>query len=135
MFPVWCSQCHQHIPRLVSNAGQGVCPSCIQANQVAQAAAAQAQQRAIVAQQQVQLAQQQAHFQVNTGMGRCPQCGSTHIKEFDNVQGADYGLKSTACLLGCCCAWPMLLVAPFVGNQRKTGTSRQCMNCGNRWPV
>ena len=135
LFPVWCTQCRQQIPRAVSNANQGICPKCVRGNQVAQQATLQAQQVALASQQQANLQQQQAIFSANTGMGKCPQCGSTNIYQFDNLQPVDNSLKTTACLLGCLCAWPMLLVAPFVGNQKKTGTSRACKSCGNRWPV
>ncbi len=79
MQPVFCTVCRQHIPKAISNTGNGVCPDCI-ASANAVAAAAAAQQAAL--QQQAQ----QALFNVQTGMGKCPQCQSTNIVDFENTE-------------------------------------------------
>jgi hypothetical protein len=75
------------------------------------------------------------NYQINTGMGMCNQCRGTNIVQIQNVDNSAAGQKGTAFLLGLCCLWPLLLAIPFVGNKRVTGYSRQCMTCGNRWPV
>ncbi|MCG3152413.1 MAG: hypothetical protein GEEBNDBF_01710 [bacterium] len=67
------------------------------------------------------------------GLGYCPQCGSTHIREGQETSG-DNNLAATSCCLGACCAWPFLLIAPFL-MKRNTYRYRECRGCGNRWQV
>jgi hypothetical protein len=135
MSPIYCMKCHTHVPRLVSSAGKGICPRCIQEIQHAIYLKEQERLQKEAQKKQQQLAKKQAIYYKDTGKGKCPQCASTNIFQLENHQGGDVGLKSSACCLGCLCAWPLLLAIPFVGNSRKVGTSRQCRSCGYRWAV
>ena len=133
LFPVYCIDCRKQLPRALSAQNGGRCADCIAADQVARQLAAQ-QAQAMLA-QQAALKQQQAGqvYYANTGMGQCPQCGSTNIFQFNTHDGGNPTATGCACCAGCF-FWPLLLLAPF-GFSRRTGTSRQCRYCGNRWPV
>jgi hypothetical protein len=43
MQPVYCIVCRQHIPKLVSNAGKGICPQCVEIAKAVAAATATTQ--------------------------------------------------------------------------------------------
>ena len=148
MQPVYCTVCRQHIPKAISNAGSGVCPDCV-ASANAAAASTAAQQAAL--QQQAQ----QAHFNLQTGMGKCPQCQSTNIAEFENTAKT----QASAYIGGGCCliilSVPLFctvvlsiigLILVIVGiilaiigmsmnTKKKIGPSRICNFCGYRWLV
>ncbi len=141
MDPVYCRVCRQQVPRAVLSAA-GLCPGCIQAEQVA------AQQTALPQQQ----AQQAVHGK-NTGMGRCPQCQSTNVAQIENTarDGTGKVLKAVGCPLSCIgsCFLFLPLLLPllilgivlfvagcFFGNGiRLISTSRACHYCGHRWLV
>ncbi|MEQ1822853.1 MAG: LITAF-like zinc ribbon domain-containing protein [Fimbriimonadaceae bacterium] len=136
MFPVYCVTCKAHVPRAMSNANSGMCPTCqatqvqLQATQQAQAAAqAQANQAALAAQQ----AHAQSVFAVRTGIGACPKCNSQNLTPFAK-QHQDNSKVMTGCLLGMCCLWPLLFIAPLLGKQ-VTQRYLHCNYCGNEWFV
>lgn len=149
IYPVYCTQCRAHIPRAVSNAGHGLCPSCIQANQAAAVASAAQAQAAQAAQAQAQQQQRHALYHTNTGMGLCPQCSSPNIVQVvDQVPNpAKNALMGAGCLLAlvgvflCFLGFllPVGIVLMIVGAclpaNKATGLSRSCRYCGHRWAV
>ncbi|MDO8585717.1 MAG: hypothetical protein Q7T82_01635 [Armatimonadota bacterium] len=80
-------------------------------------------------------AQREAAYWASVKLGKCPQCGSTRIKEFEVESGGDDSMKWAAGCLGCCLFAPLLLLIPFVGRKPVTETHRQCHDCGYRWRV
>lgn len=83
--------------------------------------------------------QQPAHldprFAINTGNGRCPQCGSTNIRVTQNTitTGNKHG-----CCVGCFLfvfMFPIWVYDKLANKQRTqaVGNSCQCLWCGHRW--
>jgi hypothetical protein len=153
MFPQYCRNCKKHIPAFVLDKNGNLCPEC----QLAAYESEQEMQKALakkaLEQQQAEQAQQFAVHQRNTGLGRCSQCQSTNLQQFDNVENHGNGrnLIGAGCflsLLGIPAIFffglGFLLIAAGIvlfcvglgsSNHRKVGTSRQCLACGNRWLV
>jgi len=153
MFPVYCTGCRAHIPKLISTANNGPCPTCLQNQQAAARAAAQAQGAAQQQAQATQDAQAAAVYNVDTGMGACPQCTSRNIVQFEDTvpnTGEKNGvaLAALACFiigLLTVCFWIgipliilsviLLIIGLCMPGTKKIGTSRQCRYCGFRWHV
>lgn len=82
------------------------------------------------------LAQQRAEaYWATVKLGKCPQCGSTYIREIQVKSGGDRGAQEAACCVGCCLFWPLALLAPFLGNKQVIEIHRECASCGYRWRV
>jgi hypothetical protein len=82
------------------------------------------------------LAQQRSEaYWATVKLGKCPQCGSPYIHEFQVESGGDKGAEEAACCIGCCLFWPLALLAPFLGNKPVIEVHRQCASCGFRWRV
>ena len=142
MFPVYCTSCRTHIPRAVSNANNGLCVSCAQAQAASNALQIQSQAQAAVA-------SQQALWAVDTGQGICPNCKSRNVL----VTALTTSTKNTAMgnaagiflILGICLACVYIgivflivsafcAVVYFCSNQPKVlGYQRCCRACGNQW--
>lgn len=140
MNPVYCVRCRAHVPRAVSNANGGVCSQCY-------ALATTLAQQQIAAHQQLAVQRQQAQFNLNSGLGSCPQCSSTNVQQIHGTvaNGSKNSLVTAGAvllLLGLC-IWPLfiiglviLIVGACMQPTNPTGhISRTCNCCGFRWPV
>lgn len=145
MQPVYCIGCRQHIPKVVSNFGLGLCPTCLNAKQAAQQAQTNAQAAAAAQVQAAQQAKAQAVYAVATGLGICPAYRSTNIEQVVNrtTNGSRGSLQAAGCMMGMIslfCLWPLAIVGILlflVGAcqpaSNVTGYSRICRYCGHRW--
>jgi len=70
----------------------------------------------------------------DTHMGTCPQCGSRNLQQLRvGAGGGSHDAQYVACCLGCCLLWPLILLAPFLGQGSKVETHRRCRACGYQW--
>jgi hypothetical protein len=72
-------------------------------------------------------------FGRDTGLGACPQCGSTNISRLE-TGGADGSAQAATCCCGCAFFWPLMLLAPFLFRRPKQWHAR-CNNCGFTRPM
>jgi len=84
LFPVYCTKCRQHIPKVISNLHRGLCIDCANAQHVAAQRAAKQSQAATAPCHspvpQTQAVLNDPRYQLNTGLNlSCPTCGSTNI--------------------------------------------------------
>lgn len=153
MFPVYCTDCRAHIPKIISNQNGGLCPTCLAKTTLQFQQRVVSQMQAQAQAQTAQKAQQQALFDKNTGLGKCPQCQSTNIVQFDNKvenqgQANAFGITGLVCIaVGAItfCVGGFLLVGLGIFfllgatissfQKQKINTSRQCEHCGYRWQV
>lgn len=148
LFPIYCTQCRSHIPRDISDLGKGLCPDCISANVVAMQALALAKQQAQQQRQAQQQAAKAALHAVDTGLGRCPVCGSTNLsKDFDfhvnhskssnlswSLAMVAAGIVSLVCCLPVAVVLiPLGIVLGVLSLLQSSGTRvyfRNCNSCG-----
>jgi len=149
MFPVYCTSCRTHIPRSVSNANNGLCVSCAQAQAASNALQMQSQAQAAAVAQAQAVAAQQAIWARDTGNGICPNCRSRNITvSAVTTMGRNTAMGNAAgifLVLGIClvCVYVGIVflvlsavctIVYFGSKQPKVlGYQRNCNACGNQW--
>ena len=134
--PAYCPGCRRPVPTAEAVAHGGYCSGCanwLAAAQQAREQLADAVRRAIEAERLQREAEAPRSYAVDTGMGRCPACGSTntaHIRATESDTGAQLAF---GCCMISCIAWPLALLAPFLFRQRIT--CGKCNVCGQQWPL
>ncbi len=136
MNPTYCPGCRRPVPTAEAAQYNGYCRQCAQWFAAAEEARNQvheAEQQAAQAARAAQEAERQEIHNTDTGMGRCPSCGSpntTRIRKTEDDTAAQAGF---CCCMGGCVAWPLALLAPFLFRSRSTWG--KCNACGHEWPL
>jgi predicted RNA-binding Zn-ribbon protein involved in translation (DUF1610 family) len=92
-----------------------------------------ARQEAALRRAEADVAEAQRIHDHDTGLGRCPTCGSTnvaHVRKDEVDSGAQAAFAGCMC---CCIAWPLALLAPFLFKGK--ATYGHCNSCGHEWPL
>ncbi len=134
--PTYCPGCRQQVPNAVAAQHGGYCASCAQ--WIAAAAHAreevqEAERRVREAEEAAQRARQEEVNSMDTGMGRCPQCGSPNTSRIRKTETDGAAQTAFCCCMAGCIAWPLALLAPFLFRGRATWG--KCNSCGHEWPL